>query len=199
MATSNHKINIWINLHFERWNFEHWSFKCEMIVIALEWGLGHDINLGLNQLIWDLDQVQVQLEAFQAFSNKPCSINGVLENSTPLKLLTPILLPAWQPNGMTQSFLFCLELDINGMLSIIGTKCIHCLQFQSMVQLKYLIKRQKMVEAPQEQNQCWEFSIVGLLRISLTLLTFPWTCSSSPFQHLDKGYALIPHSFTEFY
>ena len=78
MATSNHKINIWINLHFERWNFEHWSFKCEMIVIALEWGLGHDINLGLNQLIWDLDQVQVQLQAFQAFSNKPRSINNLL-------------------------------------------------------------------------------------------------------------------------
>ena len=175
-------------------------------MMALEWGLGHDINLGghdinlgLNQLIWDLDQVQVQQQAFQAFSNMSCSINNLRINGTPLKLLTPILWPVWQPNGMTQSFLFCLELDTNGMLSIIGTKCIHCLQFQSVVQLKYLIKRQKIVEALQQQNQCWEFSIVGLLRISLNLLTFPWTCSSSPFQHLDKGYALIPHSFTEFY
>ena len=133
-----------------------------------------------------------------SFSNKPCSIDNRLVSSTPLKLLTLILFPVWQPNGMTQSFLFCLELDTNGMLSIIGTKCIHCLQFQSMEQLEYLTKRQKVVEAPQEQNQCWEFSIVGLLGISLALLTFPWTCSS-PFQHLDKGYALIPHSFTEFY
>ena len=129
LVTSNHKINIWINLHFE-----HWSLKCEMIVAAVEWAWawhqpgGHDINLGLNQLIWDLDQVQVQLQAFQAFSNKPRSINNLL---------------------VYASLATTEVTDANPFVSL-ATKwddtIIRCLQFQSMVQLKYLIKRQKIVE-----------------------------------------------------